>query len=71
MRTRKHATATRTTDPITLASEAVAALKEVANRLPIDDTLSPQSLASTRVASRVPLEVMNLASSILNENPDQ
>jgi hypothetical protein len=55
----------------TQASGALASLKALSSSLPIDDALPPKELAAAKVSNRVPLEVMTIASSVLNEDPTQ
>jgi hypothetical protein len=62
---------TKTSDLAKLGSDAVATLKQLTSELPIDDALTPKELAAAKVSNRVPLEAIAVASSVLNEAPEQ
>ena len=68
---KSHTHSTHTTSIQTQASDALALIKEVTGKLPIDDALPPKDLQAAKVTNRVPLEVMTIASSVLNEDPTQ
>lgn len=64
----------RTVRPIDLntqASNAVASLKDLASKLPIDDALPPQAAKTARAMNRVPLEVLSIAANVLADDPSQ
>ena len=64
-------TKTTTSDVATQATAAIASLKQLVSSLPIDDSIPPNQMSATRVTSRVPLDAMMIASSILADNPKQ
>jgi hypothetical protein len=53
----------------TVAANALANLESVTSTLPIDDAIPANMVDLTKVANRVPVEAMTIASTILNNDP--
>jgi hypothetical protein len=62
-------TKSKKNDVTTQAADALASLKQLTASLPIDDAISPDQVAVTRAANRVPLAAISIAAGILKDDP--